>query len=105
MNEYQIYLTQLKLLKTYTIVSTPATKKKTKKLIADLIEDLGFNACAEEIRKNRKAKENALYAINIWKKQAKLYNTKGEEITPEGREEFYNKFADMFSEIVENVYS
>jgi len=105
MNKYQIYLSQLQLLKTYTIISTPKTKKKTKMLIADLIEDLGFKACAEEIRKNRKAKENALYAINTWRKQAKLYNTKGEDITPEGREEFYNKFADMFNEIVENVYA
>ena len=102
---YNIYLSQLQLLKTYTIVSTPETKKKTKALIADLVEGLGFTRCAEEMRKNRQAKENALFAIERWRGQARLYNTKGEDVTPPGREEFYNKFADLFIEIVENVYS
>lgn len=105
MNNYEIYLSQLQLLKTYTIVSTPKTKKKTKALIADLVEDLGFARCAQEMRKNRQAKENALFAIERWRKQAKLFNREGEDITPAGREEFYNKFADLFIEIVENVYS
>lgn len=105
MINYEIYLGQLQLLKTYTITSTPQTKKKTKALIADLVEDLGFARCAEEMRKNRQAKENALFAIERWRNQAKLYNREGEEITPEGREEFFNKFADLFTEIVENVYS
>lgn len=102
---YEIYLSQLQLLKTYTMVSTPKTKKKTKILIADLVEDLGFARCADEMRKNRQAKENALFAIERWRKQAKIYNREGEDITPAGREEFYNKFADLFTEIVENVYS
>ena len=103
--DYDIYLSQLQLLKTYTIMSTPQTKKKAKALVADLVEDLGFARCAQEMRKNRQAKENALFAIERWRKQAKLYNREGEDITPAGREEFFNTFADLFTEIVENVYS
>jgi hypothetical protein len=51
--------------------------------IAELVEVMGFNACAREVRNNRRAKENALYAFNNYYR-----NITGDRINLETRETF-----------------
>ena len=101
MNVYQRCLKKLDQLEKMTII----TKNKAlgKKLLADLIEELGFNAVAQAIRDGEKPKENALYAIRIWERKAKLVDEKGNDVTPPERYEFYKRYAAALRRIVDQV--
>ena len=101
MNVYQRSLKKLDQLEKMTIV----TKNKAlgKKLLADLIEQLGFRAAAQAIRDGEKPKENALYASRIWERGAKLVDEKGNDVTPPERYEFYQRYAAALRRIVDEV--
>lgn len=104
MNTYQIQLARLSEMEKMTVIMSKNSKKMLITLIAELIEQLGFNGAAEEIRKGKKAKDNALFAVNMWAKGGKLYNLEGQEITPEGREDFYNKYSQMLIKMIEKIF-
>src|SRR5690606_20078812 len=101
MNVYQRCLKKLEQLEQMTVI----TKNKAlgKKLLADLIEELGFKAVAQAIRDGEKPKENALYAIRIWARGAKLVDEKGNDVTPPGRYEFYKRYAAILRRMVDQI--
>jgi hypothetical protein len=104
MNTYQVQLERLTQMERMTVIMSKQSKKMLVNLMAELIEQLGFNGAAEEIRNNKKAKDNALFAVNMWAKGGKLYNLEGQEITPEGREDFYNKYSQMLIKMIEKIF-
>ena len=94
-------------LNTFENLMKEVEQDKIRQRIAELIQTMGYNACAEEIRNNRRAKDNAMYALKSYYQSntGDLINVYTNVVTKRDSEHInkFDNFKSAFISIIEKL--